>query len=73
MTKMYACHAAVADTDSEGWTFSRNLPTFYLHPTVQGILTEEAAVNVATGLINDILGGLNPERTVVVYATEVDV
>jgi hypothetical protein len=46
------------------WHGSRQVPTFILDETVQGILTEEQAINVARMVINP-LGNIDPERIMV--------
>lgn len=66
-TTMYAIHAAVETTGPDGFTGTRQVPTFYLHPSVQGILSEDQAVRIAL----DILGFDGPSDSVHVSATKV--
>ena len=40
---VYAVTATVTIKDREGWTSSRQLPTFFLHANVQGICGERDA------------------------------
>jgi hypothetical protein len=48
---MWAIAANIEMADGD-YRFSRQLPTFYLHENVQGILTQEHAVKVARNLIS---------------------
>jgi len=43
MTQMYAITATVN---------GRQVPTFYLHPDVQGLMSEAAAIRIAADIIN---------------------
>ena len=43
---MYAIQGQL-ETMREGWSSSRQLPTFYLDPSVQGIISAEHAERVA--------------------------
>lgn len=52
--KLYAVQAHVAWSNSDGTSGSRQLPTFYLHPAVQGILSAEHAALVAGDLIDQV-------------------
>lgn len=65
-----------------GWSGSRQLPTFYLHPSVQGTLTEGQAVEVARDLIAQVFEatlasvGKGPEQGAIlphVYVTETEI
>lgn len=53
---MYVITATVAkkttDTSGTEWTSTRQIPTFYLDPTVQGILTEQGAIEIAKMIID---------------------
>lgn len=43
------CH--VTSVSDEGWSRTREVPTFYLDPRVQGCITAEAARRVATEIV----------------------
>lgn len=66
---MYAIHATrqTSSTDDSGreWRGVVSLPTFYLDPNVQGIVSAEHARDVALGLLRDA----NPDASFSVYAT----
>ena len=65
---VYAVTATVTTKEREGWTSSRQIPTFFLHANVQGICGERDAENIA----RRILGVYNGNGTEVsVCATEV--
>jgi hypothetical protein len=49
--RMYAVHATYSREIGPGEQRTGQVPTFYLHPDVQGILTEEGAARVATDLL----------------------
>lgn len=51
MIKMYAINATVVQT-VPGGRISRQLPTFFLNPNVQGIINEEDALNIAERIID---------------------
>jgi hypothetical protein len=67
---MYAVSAHVERT-VDGWTTSRQVPTFYLHPNVQGILTEERAHIIARRMIQELVN--DPGATVHLTAVETQV
>jgi hypothetical protein len=48
---MWAIQAQVCH-ERDGWKASTQVPTFYLDENVQGIISEEHAVKVATSIIN---------------------
>lgn len=54
MPKMYAVQGQI-ETEREGWTGSRQLPTFYLHPSVQGITSTEHAERIARDLLTPFM------------------
>jgi pheromone shutdown protein TraB len=66
---MYAVSAHVERT-VDGWTSSRQVPTFYLHPNVQGILTEERAQVIARRMLEGLAG---PDSIIHVTAVETQV
>lgn len=50
---MYAIQATMTVREKNqfgGWTETRQLPTFYLDPNVQGIISEEHAADIARGM-----------------------
>ena len=49
---MYAVTATVEIEGKGGYSGMRQIPTFYLDETVQGILTEEHAKNVAWHILS---------------------
>jgi hypothetical protein len=49
---MYAVTATVT-TLTDGWTSTRQVPTFYLDENVQGIVSEDHAARVAADIIGD--------------------
>lgn len=61
---MFAIGAQRHTKDGQ-WTGSQQVPTFYLHPNVQGLLTEEDAVRVAQRI-------LGPDHTVTAVRVRVD-
>ena len=68
--RMYAITATVTHHTAEGESTSQ-VPTFYLHPNVQGILTEEHAHKVALGILSS--GVPDGPATVSIHATAVAV
>jgi hypothetical protein len=68
---MFAVQATVT-VKSGAWTTTRSVPTFYLHETVQGILTEEHAEEVALEVL-DPTGNLrtSPYHTFNITACQV--
>lgn len=51
---MYAITATVTHINNEGWTGTRQVPTFYLDERVQGIRSEGEAAQVARRIINPL-------------------
>jgi hypothetical protein len=51
MEKLWVIQANVVRTDGQ-WTSSTGVPTFYLDPDIQGILTAEHACRVAMGILD---------------------
>lgn len=47
----YAISAQYEHTTSDGYSGSRQIPTFYLHENVQGIVSEDHAVKVAREIL----------------------
>ena len=73
MTKMWAIQATVTD-HKVGVTngvsaITRQVPTFYLHPTVQGILSADHAVRVASNVISTFI---HPTERAEITAVEVE-
>lgn len=68
---MYAITATVHFADADGvWTHHRDVPTFYLHRNVQGIMSEDHARRVA----EDVITASVPDRsTVRCFITAVEV
>ena len=52
--RMWAVQARIEHRSPEGWEGSRKLPTFYLHPSVQGTLTAEQATKVARDIVQQV-------------------
>lgn len=50
--KLYAIQATITRELEGGWQSTRQLPTFYLNPRVQGILSPARAVEIARDLID---------------------
>jgi hypothetical protein len=50
-------------------TSSRQIPTFYLDETVQGITSEDHAARIARTILDP--WGLTPERDIVITATRI--
>lgn len=66
---MYAVTASIRFDVKGGWEGVKHLPTFYLHPNVQGILNEDQAVKVARSILDPFdryIGRIN------ITATKVD-
>jgi hypothetical protein len=40
----------------DGWTSTRNLPTFYLDPRTQGIVSEDHAARIAHRMLAETAG-----------------
>ena len=53
---MYAITANYEHTTPDGYTGSRQIPTFYLDEHVQGIVDEAHAVNIARDILTSCLG-----------------
>lgn len=72
-SKAIAVTVTITTTDDEGWRSTTQVPTFYLHPHVQGITTPEGARKVALQIV-DRMGYLRGEHNadVMVYADQVD-
>lgn len=49
---MWLIHGTVTTKSNDDYSTSRGFPTFYLHPEVQGIVSAEHAVKIATGILN---------------------
>lgn len=47
---MYAIQVQLESKSGE-WTTSRQLPTFYLNENVQGIMSEQAAIEIAKAIV----------------------
>lgn len=69
--EMWVIGALVERTSPDGWTSSRQVPTFYLHPNVQGTLTEADAVRVASGMLSELVD--DPDAVFHVHAERVTV
>lgn len=50
--KMYCCQCQVIEREKNGTTCSRQVPTFYLHPHVHGIMNVEHAESIAKEACN---------------------
>ena len=48
----WAVSANIEIPGRDGWVSTQQVPTFYLHENVQGILSESAAVKVAADVID---------------------
>jgi hypothetical protein len=64
--RFYAVTAQVTRTRPDGWTTSRQVPTFYLNTAVQGILSDEHAHRVAAGMLAELVD--DPDADIVVTA-----
>lgn len=62
---------AVLHRDVEGWTGDRPLPTFYLDPRVQGIVSREHAQAIAADIVLAFHKD-DPTITATITATLVD-
>ena len=67
MTKMWAVNATIRRR-VDGWDVSRQVPIFYLHPTVQGIVSADQAERIA----RDVLSTFDPTAMADVYVVEVE-
>lgn len=65
--KGYAVTASITTTDEAGYTGTEQVPTFYLLAAVQGLLSEDAATEVAGRILN------RPDATVHITAVEVEI
>lgn len=55
--RLWAVQAQVeVNVEREGWSMSRQVPTFYLDPTVQGITGPETARAVAEDILHTLSG-----------------
>ena len=52
--KMYCCQPQVVETNNPrtGGTISHKVPTFYLHPDIQGIISVEHAETIVVDICN---------------------
>lgn len=67
---MYAIQATISFRTANGWDVSRQVPTFYLHKNVQGIVSEDHARRIA----EDVITAALPDRTAVrCFITAVEV
>jgi hypothetical protein len=48
---MYAITATITTTTDDTWSATRQIPTFYLDESVQGILSEASAERVARRIL----------------------
>lgn len=77
--KMYAVQVNVEWRSPSGVSGSRQLPTFYLHPNVQGITSGPQAAHVARLLVGEIVGategaiGQGPPFQVVPHVSVIEV
>ncbi len=53
---MYAIMATREETRDDGWTATRQIPTFYLDSNAQGIVDAPHAERIARGLLLDAAG-----------------
>lgn len=60
----YAVNVGITRRDGT-WTFTRHLPTFYLHSNVQGFMDEAGAERVARSMMVDALNLPDPDVTAV--------
>lgn len=63
----YAVTATVERKQTDRWSRTVQVPTFYLHSDVQGIRSEEDAIRVAKSVLNPFR---DDNIVVHVYATE---
>lgn len=66
---MYYAITAQVITHVGDYSGSRQVPLFYLHSDVQGILSTEHAVTVAKSIINPL--GIIPDADIKVYAVAI--
>lgn len=71
MDALYACDVRL-QIRKDGWTSTRQMPLFYLHPNVQGILNEEHAAEIAISMFKGTLD-LAGDSDIQVFATVVKV
>jgi hypothetical protein len=67
---MYAVSGTITRTDGR-WVKTWQIPTFYLHENVQGIVSEDHAVRVARNVVD--VFGIFPEDRVSLHAVKMDV
>ena len=67
---MYAVHATYERARPDGYTETGGIPSFYLHPDVQGILTEEQAAKIAQDILRS---GVHPFDETTFHVTAVRV
>jgi hypothetical protein len=68
----YAIHAVRNVSMADGWTATRQLPTFYLHDVPQGILNVQAAERTARDLLESASEGVPGKVVFSVTAFPVD-
>lgn len=61
----YAISVVVSRQLPDGWTRTRQLPTFFLDERVQGIVSKEHAEKIARNLIRDAMPDDDPAELVV--------
>lgn len=65
--KAFAVTATIVRTDEAGYTGAAQVPTFYLLASVQGLLSEDAAAEVAGRILN------RPDASVHITAVQVEI
>lgn len=68
--RMYCCQCQVIQRNKNGTTCSRQVPTFYLHPHVQGCVSIRHAESIAKEACNITH---DPKLEVQVSVAEVDI
>lgn len=63
----YMLHGTVVETTRTG-TVTREVPTFFLHSNVQGIVSEKHAIQIGEGVVNPTR---NPAHAVTLFASVV--
>ena len=58
METRYAIGATVREYRDDGWTATRQIPTFYLDANVQGIMSEDQACIIARRILDPLGQGL---------------
>lgn len=70
---MFAITATYSHKTADGYTGTRQIPTFYLHPNVQGVLNTGHAVRVARDILTSCVREMPANDTLHIHAIKVTI